>query len=203
MNGSDFERAHEARLRRQRGGARRGDALAAHAGALPRARGAERRASAAGGGRWCRRERWPRRRSSLARRRGSRPAGERRRAGAPLGDLEILLGEEDLEMLDEELEFYGWLEEQPEFAMRATAWVDAQDQCRVAARSAVGGLRGAHAQEAEQERRSLRPSSTFSSTSAAWAEEDDEWLAIEEWREGEPRRRIRSRRRRVREGRRG
>ena len=35
---------------------------------------------------------------------------------APLSDLEILLGEEDLEMLDEELEFYGWLEEQPEFA---------------------------------------------------------------------------------------
>jgi hypothetical protein len=35
---------------------------------------------------------------------------------ASLGDLEILLGEEDLEMLGEELEFYGWLEEQPEFA---------------------------------------------------------------------------------------
>ena len=35
---------------------------------------------------------------------------------AQLGDREILLGEEDLEMLDEELEFYGWLEEQPEFA---------------------------------------------------------------------------------------
>lgn len=35
---------------------------------------------------------------------------------AALGDLEILLGEQDLEMLDEELEFYGWLEEQPEFA---------------------------------------------------------------------------------------
>jgi negative regulator of sigma E activity len=35
---------------------------------------------------------------------------------AQLGDLEILLGEEDLEMLDEEIEFYGWLEEQPEFA---------------------------------------------------------------------------------------
>jgi hypothetical protein len=35
---------------------------------------------------------------------------------AQLVDLEILLGEEDLEMLDEELEFYGWLEEQPEFA---------------------------------------------------------------------------------------
>jgi len=35
---------------------------------------------------------------------------------AALGDLEILLGEEDLQMLDEEIEFYGWLEEQPEFA---------------------------------------------------------------------------------------
>lgn len=35
---------------------------------------------------------------------------------AGLADLEILLGEEDIEMLDEELEFYGWLEEQPEFA---------------------------------------------------------------------------------------
>ena len=33
-----------------------------------------------------------------------------------VGDLEILLGEEDLKMLDEEIEFYGWLEEQPEFA---------------------------------------------------------------------------------------
>jgi hypothetical protein len=41
---------------------------------------------------------------------------------ATLGDLEILLGEEDLEMLDEELEFYGWLEEQPEFV-----FVDADD----------------------------------------------------------------------------
>ena len=36
--------------------------------------------------------------------------------GASLGDLELLLAEEDLEMLDEELDFYGWLEEQPEFA---------------------------------------------------------------------------------------
>jgi ferric-dicitrate binding protein FerR (iron transport regulator) len=35
---------------------------------------------------------------------------------ATLSDLEILLGEEDLEMLDEEIDFYGWLEEQPEFA---------------------------------------------------------------------------------------
>ena len=31
-----------------------------------------------------------------------------------LGDAEILLGEEDLQMLDEDIEFYGWLEEQPE-----------------------------------------------------------------------------------------
>jgi hypothetical protein len=37
-------------------------------------------------------------------------------ASESLADLEILLGEEDIEMLDEELEFYGWLEEQPEFA---------------------------------------------------------------------------------------
>ena len=43
------------------------------------------------------------------------PASDAVQAAA-LGDLEILLGEEDLEMLDEELEFYGWLEEQPEFA---------------------------------------------------------------------------------------
>ena len=43
------------------------------------------------------------------------PASEAVQA-ASLGDLEILLGEEDLEMLDEELEFYGWLEEQPELA---------------------------------------------------------------------------------------
>jgi len=35
---------------------------------------------------------------------------------AQLTDLEILLSEEDIEMLDEELDFYGWLEEQPEFA---------------------------------------------------------------------------------------
>jgi hypothetical protein len=35
---------------------------------------------------------------------------------ASLNDLEILLGEEDLQMLDEELDFYGWLEEQPEFS---------------------------------------------------------------------------------------
>ncbi len=31
-----------------------------------------------------------------------------------LGDLEILLSDEDLQMLDEDIEFYGWLEEQPE-----------------------------------------------------------------------------------------
>jgi hypothetical protein len=44
------------------------------------------------------------------------PAADSGVRAASLGDLEILLGEEDLEMLDEELEFYSWLEEQPEFA---------------------------------------------------------------------------------------
>ena len=44
------------------------------------------------------------------------PVSDASITAAALGDLEILLGEEDLEMLDEELEFYGWLEEQPEFA---------------------------------------------------------------------------------------
>jgi hypothetical protein len=46
---------------------------------------------------------------------GQAPVGEPVQSEA-LADLEILLGEEDIEMLDEELEFYGWLEEQPEFA---------------------------------------------------------------------------------------
>jgi hypothetical protein len=36
------------------------------------------------------------------------------------GDLEMLLGEEDLEMI-EELDFYAWLEEQPEFDAGAPA----------------------------------------------------------------------------------
>jgi hypothetical protein len=36
-----------------------------------------------------------------------------------LDDLEILLGDEDLEMLDEEIEFYAWLEEQPELTAPA------------------------------------------------------------------------------------
>jgi len=44
------------------------------------------------------------------------PPGQTAVRETPLVDLEILLGEEDLEMLDEELEFYGWLEEQPEFS---------------------------------------------------------------------------------------
>ena len=44
------------------------------------------------------------------------PQGPRVPDSEPLSDLEILLGEEDLQMLDEEIEFYGWLEEQPEFA---------------------------------------------------------------------------------------
>ena len=114
---SDFERRTKRAVRRQRGGARCGDALAAHAGALSSARGAQGRA---------------RRRLALVARAGgdvgrdgarrvARPSGRRRPRhdavqSAALGDLEILLGEEDLEMLDEELEFYGWLEEQPEFA---------------------------------------------------------------------------------------
>ncbi len=38
---------------------------------------------------------------------------------AALSDLEILLADEELEML-EELEFYAWLQEQPEFAEPAT-----------------------------------------------------------------------------------
>ena len=40
---------------------------------------------------------------------------------APVADLDILLGEEDLEMLDEDLEFYAWLEEQPELSAPANA----------------------------------------------------------------------------------
>ena len=44
------------------------------------------------------------------------PQGPRVPDSEQLSDLEILLGEEDLQMLDEEIEFYGWLEEQPEFA---------------------------------------------------------------------------------------
>jgi hypothetical protein len=31
-------------------------------------------------------------------------------------DLEILLGKEDLAMLDEDIDFYSWLEDQPDFA---------------------------------------------------------------------------------------
>jgi hypothetical protein len=44
------------------------------------------------------------------------PATDTGLQASSLGDLEILLAEEDIEMLDEDLEFYGWLEEQPEFA---------------------------------------------------------------------------------------
>jgi hypothetical protein len=42
------------------------------------------------------------------------PAEPKGLQASSLGDLEILLGEEDLQMLDEDMEFYGWLEEQPE-----------------------------------------------------------------------------------------
>jgi hypothetical protein len=44
------------------------------------------------------------------------PAPDASLQATSLADLEILLAEEELEMLDVELEFYGWLEEQPEFA---------------------------------------------------------------------------------------
>jgi len=42
------------------------------------------------------------------------PPGTTGVAAPPVADLDILLGDEDLEMLDEDLEFYAWLEEQPE-----------------------------------------------------------------------------------------
>jgi hypothetical protein len=35
------------------------------------------------------------------------------------GDLEILLGQEDLAMLDDDIDFYSWLEDQPELAAPA------------------------------------------------------------------------------------
>ena len=34
----------------------------------------------------------------------------------PGGDLELLLGNEDLAMLDDDIDFYSWLEDQPDFA---------------------------------------------------------------------------------------
>ena len=43
-----------------------------------------------------------------------RPQTEPGLQASSLGDLEILFSEEDLQMLDEDMEFYGWLEEQPE-----------------------------------------------------------------------------------------
>jgi hypothetical protein len=43
-----------------------------------------------------------------------RPQTEAGPQASSLGDLEILFSEEDLQMLDEDIEFYGWLEEQPE-----------------------------------------------------------------------------------------
>jgi hypothetical protein len=33
-----------------------------------------------------------------------------------VGDLEILLSQEDLAMLDDDIDFYSWLEDQPDFA---------------------------------------------------------------------------------------
>jgi hypothetical protein len=34
----------------------------------------------------------------------------------PGGDIELLLGNEDLAMLDDDIDFYSWLEDQPDFA---------------------------------------------------------------------------------------
>jgi hypothetical protein len=42
-------------------------------------------------------------------------------------------------------------------------------------------LTGARAQEAEQQRPEAGPELDFLEYLGAWAEEDDEWLAIEEW----------------------
>jgi hypothetical protein len=50
---------------------------------------------------------------------GGGPAPDAGLQATALDDLEILLGDEDLEMLDEEIEFYAWLEEQPEFTAPA------------------------------------------------------------------------------------
>ena len=47
--------------------------------------------------------------------RGVDPISEPNEQQAVLGDLEILLDEGDLEMYDEEIEFYAWLEQQPDF----------------------------------------------------------------------------------------
>ena len=112
------------------------------------------------------------------------PYGSRRLRAMPFrarpSDLEILLGEEDLEMLDEELEFYGWLEEQPEFAVRTTVSVDAQDQCRGAGARLFVAF-GRRAQEADPDAPEPGPDLDFLEYLGAWAEDDDEWLAIEEW----------------------
>jgi hypothetical protein len=43
-----------------------------------------------------------------------RPQTDTGLQASSLSDLEILFSEEDLQMLDEDIEFYGWLEEQPE-----------------------------------------------------------------------------------------
>jgi hypothetical protein len=43
-----------------------------------------------------------------------RPQTEMGLQASSISDLEILFSEEDLQMLDEDMEFYGWLEEQPE-----------------------------------------------------------------------------------------
>jgi hypothetical protein len=50
----------------------------------------------------------------------SHPRGDLGSQPLASADLELLLGDEDLEMLDEDMEFYAWLEEQPDFTPPAT-----------------------------------------------------------------------------------
>jgi hypothetical protein len=47
---------------------------------------------------------------------------------------------------------------------------------------ALGSLTAARAQEVERERQDAAPDLDFLEYLGAWAEDDDEWLAIEEWR---------------------
>ena len=67
--------------------------------------------------------------------------------------------------------------------MRTTASADAQASAPRCWRSAAW-LTSAQAQEAGA---GAGPDSDFLEYLGAWAEEDDEWLAIEEWQKGERR----------------
>ena len=112
------------------------------------------------------------------------------------GDLEILLGNEDLAMLDDDIDFYSWLEEQPDFvppAATAMAWADAansggldrrallrarsrgQAAARAVAAAAAGGAEELAAEDAAV------PDLAFLEYLGSWQGDDDEWLAIKEW----------------------